>query len=57
METGLEGSIVQMMATLFKLLPMDLIKHLCTFYSNCVHLIQDYVLPLCPQLKTVNNDN
>ena len=32
METVLAGSSSQMMATLLKLLAVDLIKHFCTYY-------------------------
>ena len=52
----IEGSILQVMAALLKLLPMDLTKHFCTYYSYCVNLFQDYVFLLYPRLKTVNND-
>ena len=55
MEMVLEGTILQMMATLLKLLPMDVMKHFCTYYSYWVNLIQDYMLLLYPRLK--NNDN
>ena len=58
MEMVLEGSILQIIATLLRLLPIDLIKHFCTYYSNCVNLIQASRLCLIliyPQLKTENN--
>ena len=44
----LEDSILHIMATLLKRLPMDLIKYSYTYYSNYVNLVQDYVLPVYP---------
>ena len=32
------------------------IEESCAYYSNYVSLIQDYVKPLHPRSKTVNND-
>ena len=43
MEMVLEGSILQMMATVLKLLPIeDLIKHFCIYYSHSVNRIMSY---------------
>ena len=50
MEMVLEGSISQTMATLLKLLPIDMIKHFCTYYSYYSRvlfiIIQQYFIDL-----------
>ena len=52
----IESSILQVMAILLHLLPMDLINHFCTYYSYCVNLNENYVFLLYSRLKPVNRD-
>ena len=40
MEMVFESSILQIMVTLLKLLPMDLIKHFCTHYGLATNYCQ-----------------
>ena len=57
MEMVLEGSISQTMATLLKLLPIDMIKHFCTYYSYYSRvlfiIIQQYFIDLKKKLSVI----